>query len=80
MDKPFTAAVARTDLRPVKGRAPPDRTIVGPEGPLEMVGPEHALAGDVTLCGLPRDDVLVMGHTWRSQHKYACAACAAAMI
>jgi hypothetical protein len=42
-------------------------------------GPEHAVADDKTLCGIPRHEVEVMRHVFNSRAPYACGECAAAL-
>ena len=52
MDRRFAAAVARAEVRPAGGYLESRRTVMDTSGPLEKVGPEHALDGSSTLCGL----------------------------
>jgi hypothetical protein len=43
------------------------------------MAPEHAFAGEQTLCGVSRDDLILMRHYWRSSDSRACPKCRAAL-
>jgi hypothetical protein len=44
-----------------------------------MIGPEHGMRGETTLCGLRRDDVMLMRHYWNIGSADSCDACKAAL-
>jgi hypothetical protein len=88
------AAYRRADLRPATdaetarlehGRRL-DARVPGGAGPvpLQVVdgqvvdGPEHALAGDATLCGIAVVDLQSARHLFQPETRFACARCAAA--
>lgn len=49
------------------------------EGMLGGMAPEHAFVGDQTLCGVSRDQLILMRHYWRSTEIRACAKCRGAL-
>jgi len=75
MVRRFAAAIAKAELHPLEGDGATARSVVDTTGQLEIVGPEHALDGSTTLCGLPADTVVVMRHLWSILETTSCRAC-----
>jgi hypothetical protein len=74
MDTRYLTAIALTDtFQPADHRQ-------GWEGVLAGIAPEHAFVDNQTLCGVPRRDLMVMRHYWRSSDVRSCARCKAALI
>jgi len=70
---PFAACYRTEDLR-----ADSEGTVLGIGSRLGIAGPEHAVKGAETLCGLPRADVTVVRHLFRADGRTACSSCAEA--
>ncbi len=80
MDRRFAAAVAKAELRPIEAHGAAAQTVMDTSGQLEILGPEHAMDGPTTLCGLPKEKVVVMRHLWSSLKTTACQACREALL
>ena len=75
MDRRFAAAVAKAELRLLQADGAAAQTVMDTTGELEILGPEHAMDGPTTLCGLPEEKVVVMRHLWWAHNATACQAC-----
>jgi hypothetical protein len=74
MDTRYLTAIALSDtFQPADAKQ-------GRDGVLAGMAPEHAFVDEDTLCGLPRKDLYVMRHYWRSSDIRACARCTAALL
>ncbi|MGX6606356.1 hypothetical protein ACWKSP_30150 [Micromonosporaceae bacterium Da 78-11] len=88
----YAAAYRQSDLRPMTtdegarleqwrgldGRLPGSAGAV----PMQVLdgqvvhGPEHAMAGEVTLCGIAASEIHVARHLFQPETRFACAGCA----
>jgi hypothetical protein len=79
VNEPRAAACRRVDLVPPgPAQVGPRHTVRTLEGTRQLIGSEHAMAGEETLCGVPRAEVEVLRRVWRSDSEIACPACTAA--
>lgn len=74
MDTRYLTAIALTDT------FQPGDPQQGREGVYAGMAPEHAFVDEDTLCGLPRHDLYVMRHYWRSSDIRACPQCKSALM
>ena len=76
----MTAAVRRIDIFAIReGDDVPARGQVAHlGGTYQIIGPEHALNGDMTFCGIPKNEVELLRHYWRSDSEMACQSCISA--
>jgi hypothetical protein len=74
---PRAAAYRQIDIVPIGegDSVPVERQITTLEGPKRIVGPEHAMGGESSLCGVPKDQLEVVRHLFRSDGDNACQTC-----
>lgn len=75
---PRAAAYRQIDIVPIdEGDAVAAQCqITTPDGPKQIVGPEHALNDESSLCDVPRVQLLVVRHLFRSAGDNVCQLCA----
>jgi hypothetical protein len=72
------AAYRRTDIVPIEEQdedSPNVRRIATTQGHQQIVGLEHAMGPNGTLCGIPKSDVEVVRHLFMTAGSHACPEC-----
>jgi hypothetical protein len=77
-EKPRAAAYRETEIVPRQGSDGVDvgHAISTTDGMRQTIGHQHAMSEGASLCGIPKDELIVVRQLFRPSRDDACPACA----
>ena len=77
-EKPRAAGYRETEIVPMRliDGAEAGPGISTPDGRRQIIGPQHAMREGASLCGIPKDELVVVRQLFRPGRDDACPSCA----